>query len=793
MVVKSLKNTVAAFAFLILMIACIPLSAQHSRVNQDKLDSIAEAKSIVRDTIVPFLVNKVQTYSFVIKRDNNLIQRTVDLGDIQQNLPSIQKRLTNFNKRMNKKGRKMNLRSLNSSTIMLKESLKLLTTYETTLTTFYNDLSRSNKDLSKISDDPILKTITSDSALNNLVSDLKDDAQDLDSAQKYTIAKIALTRNKVSLMILQANDMISELSYRTITLKREMWEPEDEPFFNDRPKEYDQSLLEVIGNAMKRSGKNTLVFLSNKWNIIMLALLIFTLTTVWTLSNMRRVKKQEDASAILELAPLLKRSAILGGCLSLLIAMPFFFANPQMSFLHICELLRLIVLSILIYPFLTKASKPVWLVLSAIWLYYAIDDLLLESAYGERVMLLLTGVLFISICVRIIRNKNGHFITLSESPATKALAIFCLIQMAMSIFFNLTGRIALTKIFGVSAVQCLVLGATLKVFSTIVIEAIYLQTEAYQESRFSEFINFKELEHRFRRTLWIIASLVWLMGLIRNLTLYDYSIRALGEFFGSDRKIGSMVFTYKSVAIFIGIIWLSSIISGFINFFFGHEKTMVTGKKKQIGSMMLLIRLAIWSIGFLVAFAAAGIPLDKISIMLGALGVGIGFGLQNIANNLVSGIILAFERPIQVGDQIEIGNKSGVVKEIGVRSSKLKGSDGSDIIIPNGDLLSQHLINWTMQDNSKRIEFTIGVSYKADILQVKNIIQQTLESNEDILQTPAPAILLQTFADSALEVKVAFWVPDLSKAGSIRSQVMMEVYKRLSDDGIDLPYPIKKD
>ena len=107
----------------------------------------------------------------------------------------------------------------------------------------------------------------------------------------------------------------------------------------------------------------------------------------------------------------------------------------------------------------------------------------------------------------------------------------------------------------------------------------------------------------------------------------------------------------------------------------------------------MIVRISIWTAGFLIAIAAAGIPLDKISILIGALGVGIGFGLQNLVNNLVSGIIIAFERPIQIGDTIEISGKTGTVQEIGVRSSQISNGEGANIIVPNGDLLSQQLID----------------------------------------------------------------------------------------------------
>ena len=225
-------------------------------------------------------------------------------------------------------------------------------------------------------------------------------------------------------------------------------------------------------------------------------------------------------------------------------------------------------------------------------------------------------------------------------------------------------------------------------------------------------------------------------------------------------------------------------------FFFGHDINKNPTKKTNIGSVLLLVRLGIWALGFLIAVAAAGIPLDKISILLGALGVGIGFGLQNITNNLVSGIILAFERPIQIGDQIEVSGKVGVVNEIGVRSSKIKSVDGSDIIIPNGDLLSQHLINWTQQNRNKRMNFVVGISYDSNLLSVTELIKTTLEHNVDVLETPPPAVLVQNFAASSIEISIYFWVADLFKAPAIKSKVMIDVFDTLNKNKIQIPFPI---
>ncbi|MEO6883380.1 MAG: mechanosensitive ion channel domain-containing protein [Bacteroidia bacterium] len=742
----------------------------------------------IKDTLVSRIVKRIEMYSLTIKTDNNLVQRKIQMEPMLSALPEIERRLNAFTKRLAKKGDRMNLRSLNSGMIILKEMASQLKDYETTLSDYYMELSESNDSLKRISTDAILNSNITDSILNNQTQTVLKEAAVLDSAQKDMLGKISIVRNKNSVAALQTEDIMSEMTYLTTTAKKAMWEQEDNPLLQDNPSEYDQSFTEIIENAFTRSGKIISIFLRDKWDLMTMALFLFICISTWCFSNMRRVKKLPNATEVLEPIYFLRRSVLIGCIMAFFTYLPFFFANPQMSFLHVCELLRLLALSFLLFPYLSRSSKPMWIALCLIWVYYAMDDLLLEQAFEERWALVAAGVLLIFICLRIIFKKQTNFVKVQESPGTKALSIFSMTLGILSLVFNFTGRVTLAKIVGIAAVQSLVLGITLKVFSTMVLEAIYLQSEAYKASKFSDLINYNELQHRLRRVLWMIASVVWFIALLVNITLYDYSKELFIAFFETKRIIGNMTFTYESVAVFVLIIWVSSIISGIINFLFGQENSKNPKKKTRIGSMLLLIRLAIWSVGFVVAVAAAGIPMDRISIMIGALGVGIGFGLQNITNNLVSGIILAFERPIQVGDQIEIGDKAGVVDEIGVRSSKIKSSDGSHVIVPNGDLLSQHLTNWTKENSHKNVFFNINISYQSDMTLVKKIICETIEKDKGILAGTTPSVSVQAFADTAIQLKISFWVSDLSKANSLRSDIMLEVYRTLTEKGIRLPY-----
>jgi small-conductance mechanosensitive channel len=228
------------------------------------------------------------------------------------------------------------------------------------------------------------------------------------------------------------------------------------------------------------------------------------------------------------------------------------------------------------------------------------------------------------------------------------------------------------------------------------------------------------------------------------------------------------------------------VLSQFVSFFFDEKQNPGPVKKTKLGSIALIVRIGIWTAGFLIAVAAAGIPINKISILIGALGVGIGFGLQNLVNNLVSGIIIAFERPIQIGDTIEVGGKTGTVQEIGVRSSQINNGEGANIIVPNGDLLSQQLINWTLHNRNRRIKIVISVPYKSDFRKARTLILEELGKSDKIMRDPKPAVTVDTFTNNLVNYEVKFWVPDMSETGDIRNELMLNIIDSFAKNNIEM-------
>ncbi|RYD87546.1 MAG: mechanosensitive ion channel [Sphingobacteriales bacterium] len=176
-------------------------------------------------------------------------------------------------------------------------------------------------------------------------------------------------------------------------------------------------------------------------------------------------------------------------------------------------------------------------------------------------------------------------------------------------------------------------------------------------------------------------------------------------------------------------------------------------------------------------------------MVLGALSVGVGLGLQGLVSNLVSGLVIAFEKPVSVGDLIEVNDKSGTMKSIGFRSSVVSLADGAYLIIPNSDLLSQHLVNWTMGKNHKKITITLGVAYGTDINQAKAVLTSILTADDRIMASPAAVVVAKDFDESAINFQLIFWIHHISESLSIRSDIIAQIDKTFKEQGIVIPFP----
>ncbi|WP_409424942.1 mechanosensitive ion channel family protein [Pseudoalteromonas sp. RW-H-Ap-1] len=185
------------------------------------------------------------------------------------------------------------------------------------------------------------------------------------------------------------------------------------------------------------------------------------------------------------------------------------------------------------------------------------------------------------------------------------------------------------------------------------------------------------------------------------------------------------------------------------------------------------------------------IPLTAFAFVSGAIAIGVGFGAQNIINNFISGWILMWERPIRIGDFLEVGNAKGVVETINTRSTRIRRNDGVHMLIPNSQLLENTVTNWTLIDGNARSSVSVGVAYGSDVLLVKRLIQQVLDEHEAILATPQSTVLFDDFADSSLVFNAIFWVcaESETRLRQVRSDIRFSIYEVFDQHDVVIAFP----
>jgi small-conductance mechanosensitive channel len=300
----------------------------------------------------------------------------------------------------------------------------------------------------------------------------------------------------------------------------------------------------------------------------------------------------------------------------------------------------------------------------------------------------------------------------------------------------------------------------------------------------------QSIKRRVTTLLHLAVLALWVYGTSLHVQLWEPMVDNLWVAIDYEWNLGAFQVSLGDILVFLMAIWLSVWLSRLIRFFLKEDiLPRLTLPRGVPDTISMMVHYLILTLGFLVALSAAGIELGRFALLAGALGVGIGFGLQNLVNNFVSGLILLFERPIQLGDTIEVGPLLGQVRSIGIRSSTVRTIDGAEVIVPNGNLVSNELINWTLSDPMRRIQVNVGVAYGTDLHKVMDLLVAVAEEHPDVLGRPnEPLTLFKGFGDSSLDFQLRFWTIS-QNWHLITSQVNVAVHDALKEAGIAIPFP----
>ena len=548
--------------------------------------------------------------------------------------------------------------------------------------------------------------------------------------------------------------------------------------------------VEDIWVLYKRSVSDFIETESDKLIYDLLVFILFFLF-VYGLKYFSRSIEAED-SAVKFAVKLLDRSLAVSLLIFLIFSSLLYTDAPDVlkSLIKITMLIPLLrILSHIINPLL---KAPLY-GLSILYVLNQFQDIAVIDSFLGRLILLLLTILAIAGLIWIIRSKVFE----KSFEGKKALGYVsfgnraALTLISFALIGNILGYVSLANLL-VSGTLNIIYIAILLFTAVAVLNALiilFLKTKPAQKLRVVQYQH-EKIQLTSRKIIRLAAIILWLGTVLNSYNVYDPVLVWLSETLNRKWEIGSFSIAIVNVLIFIFSIWAAVIISRTVRFFLeGDILPRLKLPRGVPGAISSLTTYSILVLGIIVALFGIGLDLSKLTILVGALGVGIGFGMQDLVNNFISGLILIFERPIQVGDAVSVADISGRVQSIGIRSSIIRNWSGADIIVPNGHLISNKLTNWTMTDQLRRIEIKVGVMYGSDVNKVMEILLNCAKGNQKILTRPAAYVLFQDFADSYLEFELRCWTSNYTDWIEIRSDLRVAINNSFEKEGIVIPFP----
>lgn len=710
------------------------------------------------------------------------------LEDIQESLSGSDSAINIIKDKFANADRALNIRNLQMYNTLLDELDRNLNAHAVTLEGYDKKLDDLKKEIRELRKDTLMRKIFRDSALRNSfipqLQQLRVKFKRADSLIKSSTAQI--------------NDLKAHTSSNTIAVEELLHQADaslkavgNKAFGKERRYIWEQPTArsKMSRSGFKRSVKDEEKLAeyyfantrSKRFWLLFTGLIFF----LWVWNNFRSLKKLKRLSAVDSFKfSYITPIPIIASLLLILNLAPIFDVHAPAIYIESTQFLLMILLTFILYKQLSKDLFWGWcfflilfLLLPGIRILGLPMRMMRWATLVTELVSILLGLYFLARSRRI---KNWHKLI------SFAIGLYVFLNF-LALICNIFGRVTLSQILASTAVYALAQMASLSVFVQTITEAFLLQIQSSRiRKNYPEEFEVKDITKSIYRLVTALAVLLWYIVFTTNLNIYDSLNSILNGLFTTAITIGSFSFTLGGIAVFLGIIWVANFLQRYIAYFFGDTGDDAAFDDKGQRSRLLITRLVLLILGFLLAVAASGLPIDKITVILGALGVGIGLGLQSIVNNFVSGIILIFDRPLRIGDTVEIGGKTGRVKEIGIRTSTLLTEEGAEVIMPNGDVLSHNIVNWTLSNNHSRIALTFNIERAPGTDNLKPEIIEIIKSNEQVVERREITVILSNVSSKKTEIRIYFWCQDFSKVSSISEEVQNAIYLHMEKKGINI-------
>ena len=435
-----------------------------------------------------------------------------------------------------------------------------------------------------------------------------------------------------------------------------------------------------------------------------------------------------------------------------------------------------------------------------LWILFTADSLratvagapLIEQAILALELLAGIAVLAYSLTVgglRVISPRVGETGRLATYRAGARLIMFVL---GVALVAEAVGYMRLARLLGSTVLASGALALTLYASVQVMVGVVAFAFRVWPLRTLRLVQHHRDLlERRTRGVLrWLTAG-GWVLRVLNYVGLLQLTWSLGDTVLATKLGRGPIQISVGNILEFVLTLWLAYLVSAFIRFVLQEDVYPRTRMTRGISyAVSSLLNYVIIALGFMLALGALGLDLSKVTVLAGAFGVGIGFGLQSVVNNFVSGLILLFERPVHVGDVVEIGDHlSGEVSRIGIRASTVRTWQGAEIIVPNAQLITERVTNWTLSDRTRRIDLRVGVDYGSAPEKVLEVLEAVGRAHPQVLKSPAPKAFFIEFADSAITFELRAWTGHFERWATVQTELAAAVYAALREAGMSVPFP----
>ncbi|MFC2164582.1 mechanosensitive ion channel domain-containing protein [Acidobacteriota bacterium] len=631
-------------------------------------------------------------------------------------------------------------------------------------------------------------------ALKERIAAVLSEIREVEMSLKERQEQIFSLEGKISDQSVVINDVLSQIDSAFVQSRQKLFSHDSPPLWKALfATEVEIPVFKQTKETWQQKAETLARYLNDNWERLLINVFIFMVLSAILFKLLRQSQEWSDEDEERNaLAKIFKHPFSIALLITLLMASWIFPQAPLILF-DLVGILFLIPLISLV-PVLVPSSWHASLYgLGGLYLLQSIYLLMPERSAIQRLIFFLTVSLALTGLIWLLK-KGGILFRIKEERQKKAvilLARSALVLLAIAWFTNIFGFTYLASLL-VEGTLLSIYFLVILLVSVVVLEgliAVFLRSQAAQALRIFR-LHLKLWKIKTSALLRFGAVVLWIYLTLENFTVLDPVINFLTKAFGHPLRIGSLNIALGDILAFILTLWVSILLARFIRFVLGEDVLpRLTLPRGVPGAISFVAYYFILIVGFLFALSAAGVEWSRFALLAGALGIGIGFGLQNLVNNFISGLILIFEHPIKIGDMIEFGSQRGRVLRIGIRSSTILNWEGAEVIVPNGNLISGEVVNWTLSDRRRRLCITVGVAYGTDPNLVLKILKEVAKSHSSVLDSPAPDALFTGFGDSSLDFELRFSIPEFDGWLIIKSEITLAINNALKEANIVIPFP----